>query len=196
MKERPIIFSGPMVRAILEGRKTQTRRIRKIGTGLCPHGQPGDLLWVRETWGAIHRGDSSPIRGQPFDAEIVYRVDGDPDLPDASLWESFKWHPSIHMPKKYARLWLRITNARVGRVQEISKEDAEAEGVYQYWANCCDTDKWPQGWPEDAYNPEIGALSSTEVFHLLWDSLNAKRGYPWMNNDWVWVVEFEQYDHR
>ena len=182
MKERPIIFSGPMVRAILEGRKTQTRRIRKIGTGLCPHGQPGDLLWVRETWGAIHRGDSSPIRGQPFDAEIVYRVDGDPDLPDASLWESFKWHPSIHMPKKYARLWLRIINVRVERVQEISEGDAKAEGIpeckHRGEEMIC------------AFCPDRGLC--VDGFIGLWDSLNAKRNYSWESNPWVFVLEFER----
>ncbi len=192
MDERPILFSGPMVRAILDGRKTQTRRVMKeqpyhasrcraprleddgwyftteepegiyIGNGpyRCPYGQPGDLLWVRETW------------RDPFDADIpVYRAD------KATAWENLKWRPSIHMPKKYARIWLRVTDIRAERVQEISTEDCYSEGVKPSY-----------------YQPHTphGDRAVWIVFQETWDSINAKRGYSWESDPWVWVVSFER----
>ena len=205
MKERPIIFSDPMVRAIQEGRKTQTRRVIKpqpdilsildeyglpgtalgynrigVGTTLmkCPYGQPGDLLWVRETWSpwadeltrqAISR------KGEP----CLYKADYLEKAPCVVIGGDFHWHPSIHMPKKYARLWLRITNVRVERLQEISIKDCKAEGVL------CDC-------PENEENRCL--LGNKGHFKILWDSLNAKRGYSWESNPWVWVVEFERYE--
>jgi hypothetical protein len=144
MKERPILFSAPMVRALLEGRKTQTRRIVKpkpshVDAGgrtgavigkfaghvecLCPYGMPGELLWVRETF--------AKIPGQTRDwIETDYRATythGD-RLGD-SLGIKKKWTPSIHMPRAASRITLRITDVRVERLQSISEDDAIAEGI-------------------------------------------------------------------
>ena len=159
MKERPILFSGPMVRAILEGRKTQTRRIIKpqpyqnhspLASGawefvtrpkvkddtigwfrdiaeiarFCPYGKPGDRLWVRETWGITAKvstdcWDRLPFVKIPRDF-IDYRAT-EPDV-------NSHWKPSIHMPRRFSRITLEITNVRVERLQDISEEDALAEG--------------------------------------------------------------------
>ena len=173
MNEHPILFSGPMVRAILEGRKTQTRRVMKpqpdegkmrwtgshwemylgypIGhdVPISLYGQPGDLLWVRETWGTI------------LDCEgYIYRADGPHD-------GVRRWYPSIHMPRVASRLTLRITDVRVQRVQEISEEDARDEGT-------------------------SGLLTSMTGFPYLWNAINAKRGYCWADNPWVWALTFER----
>ena len=134
-KERPILFSAPMVRAILDGQKTQTRRVVKPqpvlvnsqsgfrfphmpGKGsffpgeaerFCPYGQPGDHLWVRETW----REDGRGI--------VTYRAT-DPET-------AGRWKPSIHMPRRFSRIDLLIKDIRARRLQEISDRDAIAEGV-------------------------------------------------------------------
>ncbi len=187
-KERPILFSASMVRAILDGRKTQTRRIVK-DTGLyaidekfhgeetanrergnlatqCKYGQPGDWLWVKETFQA------HPIYGYP-----VYRSDYmlengryGPNPVDAENWP---WRPSIFMPRRASRITLKITSVRVERLQDISDTDALAEGITGY---------------------EHGADQPLPVmcYQTLWDSLNAKRGFGWNVNPWVWVLEFRR----
>jgi len=175
MKERPILFSGPMVRAILEGRKTQTRRVVKpqpahipgIGTVLnidtitgraCPYGNPGDRLWVREAW--AHRrwmlGDASP------NPTTVYRADGE-DLKGCA-----RWRPSIHMPRWASRIALEVVSVRVERLQDISEEDAKAEGI-----------DWV-----------IGYRSRIPLFSALWERINGLGS--WNANHWVWVVEFKR----
>ena len=203
MKERPILFSGPMVRAILEGRKTQMRRVVKpqawsysndvLGQPqiyarsgpndfgdpapiCCPYGQPGDLLWVRETWAAGRTFyNFEGLNLHPARYEIIYKADGARiDKSEAKALFDGKdiWHPSIHMPKWAARLWLRITNVRVERLQEIYPWECKAEGIAK----------------------ELNDVSFDlmEKFRHLWDSLNAKRGYSWESNPYVWVVEFEK----
>jgi len=201
MKERPILFSGPMVRAILEGRKTQTRRVvmpqpslvdgdgvaffdghgqggrgsrdRIIG---CPYGAPGDRLWVRETWGLF---DTQPSDG-PERATVFYRAD--PDLHPNFLKYQL-WRPSIHIPRWASRLTLEVTGVRVQRVQEISEVDAAAEGA-----------------GTAAFEVEVpvraAPLRSPEChkagFAILWDSINAKRGYGWDANPWVWMIELQR----
>lgn len=182
MSERPILFSGPMVRAILEGRKTQTRRVVKgialdwlrpdgftpeftasPENSLCPYGNPGDTLWVRETWG-------------PFEGGFIYRADEGPNVkPDDG-----RWHPSIHMPRDASRLSLLIKSVRVERLQEISEADAFAEGVGHY----VDSGAAGEATPD-------GARTAREWFAQLWDTINAK-SHPWASNPWVWVVEFEK----
>jgi len=202
IKARPILFSGPMVNAILDGRKTQTRRQLKrvegesfyAGKGCdytpiplpttelmrqlhldnilrnCPYGKVGDLLWVRETFGICHRGDSTP-GGKPYDPDILYRAtDIEPDIPERLLWEPFKWKPSIFMPKKLSRITLKITDIRVERLQDISENDALAEGVQQ------DNDK---------HSPPP-FITAKENFQALWNSINKN----WKENPWVWVLEF------
>jgi hypothetical protein len=192
MKERPILFSAPMVRALLDGRKTQTRRIAKPGTvvpippGLigevvlpCPYGQPGDRLWVRETHAFIWPEDYPPERLQ--DHEIQYRADTDGKC-FAGEWpeeerdneERPKWKPSIFMPRWASRILLEITDVRVERLQDISEEDARAEGVEisDEWTGCADD------------------LSGSHVksYQFLWESINGTGS--WDANPFVWVISF------
>lgn len=183
MKERPILFSGPMVRAILDGRKTMTRRVIKNAPELlnrpeimpslieaykaawvktCPYGQPGDRLWVRETWAAQHEFDGHSPRFVKVGARFHYRASE--QGPSGLLWR-----PSIHMPRWASRLTLEITAVRVERVQDIGDEDAEREGLQ--WCN---------------------AASPRDKFQCLWDSLNAKRGYGWATNPRVRVISFKK----
>ena len=190
MRERPILFSGPMVRAILDGRKTMTRRIvkfplldRDIGCELagneigpkearrlCPYGQPGDHLWVRENgWERPERTPKMMREGADTWEPYYFDADGlsATDCDEFKEW-GFKRRPSIHMPRKFCRLTLEVTGARVERLQDISERDALCEGARQ----CGDSSR--------AYR-----LGFTE----LWQSINAKR-VPWASNPWVWVVEF------
>jgi len=191
MKERPILFSGPMVQAILGGRKTMTRRVIKFpyieirddgilaseyhdpGTerpsGLChkvtcPYGQPGDKLWVRETWMPFTE------QGCPVGATI-YRATDHPE-PDGD--SPLRWNPPIFMPKSASRITLEITAVRVERVQDISEMDTYAEG------RSLNETMDPVTRPGAAW------------FRALWDSLNAKRGYGWDANPWVWVLSFKR----
>jgi len=223
MSEHPITFTGEMVRAILDDRKTQTRRIIRpqlpegvcdvfywdepqlpervkadIGCyfntsgGLnfnckCPYGKVGDLLWVRETWATGKPYDFlSPSKLDPKEVKnrkwLWYLATYDPkiDWPYEEL-QSRK-RPSIFMPKWAARIWLEITGIRVERVQEISEEDAIAEGINREML------------PYDAADPERAYLydgAAIELFHKLWNSINAKRGYGWFENPWVWVISFK-----
>jgi hypothetical protein len=179
--EHPILFSGPMVRAILEGRKTQTRRVIRNPSRLvnlmmageagewCPYGQTGDLLWVRETWAP---NEVLPIADRPSGAAI-YRADER---------YSATWRPSIHMPRWASRLTLRLTDVRVQRLQEITGRDAVAEGIEKV--------------PAKNVPPELaGAWSANETvfaFARLWDSINAKRGYSWDSNPFCWALTFEE----
>lgn len=146
MKTRPILFSGPMVRAILEGRKTQTRRVVKpqpahcadlpMGKDLtfasaCPYGQPGDRLWVRETWavGTLFDYVRPSLLPKP-DCESKLAVDYAAN--PRRIWHSEdqgRWRPSIHMPRWASRITLEITSVRVERLQDISHKDAIAEGL-------------------------------------------------------------------
>lgn len=190
-RELPILFTGEMVRAILDGRKTQTRRVVKLrppyGDGLmpCPYGAPGDLLWVREAWHPVVAHGCVMNTCDCGDVNVFYRASdpnrqseprffNDRDIPGE--WcipraaKNGGWVPGIFMPRWASRILLRVTDVRVERVQEISEEDARAEGVEgigprQRWA--------------------------IERFRALWDSVNAKRGYGWDVNPWVWVVGFE-----
>ena len=180
--ERPILFSGEMVKAILAGRKTQTRRVVKpqpdggpwpnaashiewcdlvadtdyyVASGHCPYGKVGDRLWVRESW--LRIGAS---------ADVWYKAD------DVFLEGSTPWRPSIHMPRWASRITLEIIGIRVEELRAISEEDAKREGVVA----------WHDTSNGTVYKPE---------FRALWDSINDKRGYGWGMNPWVWVIEFE-----
>lgn len=193
MKSRPILFSGTMVRAILDGRKTQTRRVVKgapvyvtpfIGRdnqpthefGLhythervinkhvhCPYGQPGDRLWVRETWGVVCGAGR----------RTVYRADGDPMqafYPGESI--PMKWTPSIHMPRWASRLTLEVVNVRVERLQAISEADARAEGFA-------------------ADSPDAPFIvTARDAFRHKW--LDLYGAESWNANPWVWVVKFKR----
>ena len=170
MKERPIIFNTEMVKAILEGRKTQTRRVIKPQpSGIilvwehCPYGQVGDRLWVRETWNAGHDGQSLPVFKAGLSADLTKELEAD------ELWSG--WKPSIHMPRWASRITLEITEIRVERLQEITEEDAKAEGCVKQIKDGLIFD------------------SAIHEYSWLWDSLNAK--YPWESNPWVWVISFK-----
>jgi hypothetical protein len=192
MKERPILFSGEMVRAILDGRKTQTRRVVKprppAGTIAYKDGvfianehfglmrnQPynsGDTLWVRETWASdFGVDDVSPSEfTEAMQLLPVWYKATDKNL---QLEYRGRWRPSIHMPRWASRINLRVTGVRVERVQDITLADARAEGV-----NIAD------GWDSD----DVIFAKWEE----LWNSINAARpGCSWDANPWVWVVEFE-----
>lgn len=187
-KCRPIIFTADSVRAILDGRRTQMRLVVKpqqteiiahreggwagyehlespwLGIR-CPHGHLGDLLWVRETWVS---STTIPVSTSNRRTTIAhYKADG----LKVPLWRS-----PMHMPRWASRITLRITAVRVERVQEISEHDAMAEGV-----------DGPGGFigSKKVFYPRIEFIS-------VWDSLNAKRGYSWESNPWVWVICFER----
>ncbi len=204
MKERPILFTGPMVRAILEGRKTVTRRVMKpqpdflgsmvdpntpfktLDAGLharitCPYGEPGDRLWVREAWAADAQVDaiapSDLSQGEPiwYPADLSVRQTG------CSMISKGRVRPSIHMPRWACRILLEMTAVRVERLQDISEEQALAEGV--------------RGEPCDHARQacaDIGCWGDTAkgAFGFLWESLNGEGS--WAANPWVWVVEFKR----
>jgi len=198
MTERPILFSGEMIRAILSRQKTMTRRVIKpqpesVDTKTnkiipyngsvefllkqikCPYGQPGDRLWVRETWCDV------PVK-QNGKMGAIYRADGDEaDLNIADGWEFMgKWRPSIFMPSKFSRITLEITSVRVEKLQDISEEDAKSEGVL----------------PDSIPTEKDCLCDSSGQRHIckfidLWDSIYAKK-YPWSSNSWVWVISFRR----
>ena len=178
-----------MVQAILDGRKTMTRRVVKPqpawigepnvpfktpdadpkGIIKCPY-QPGDRLWVRETWAGLpqfHNLNSEIER-------YIYKADEDAT--------PLKWKPSIHMPKEAARIWLEVTSVRVERLQDITEEDAKAEGI-----------AWERARKINRLENSGRIIDSAKaMFMRLWDSINAKRGYGWDINPWVWVIEFKK----
>lgn len=191
MKERPILFSGPMVRALLEGQKTVTRRVvrwpllgpsdgrkRRVYlpddlTGsdaasrkLCPYGVPGDRLWVRETWapGGAEVPGAGKVNPQNPAQAAFYRADRE-TLPEA--WSA--WSPSIHMPRWASRLTLRVTDVRVERLHAIDGADAVREGIAPTTRN---------------------EAPAAVRFAELWDRVGGKRA-PWASNPWVWRVAFE-----
>jgi hypothetical protein len=214
MKERPILFSAPMVRALLDGTKTQTRRVVKprpdwamgkrcmlqphelageVNQGEysnCPYGQPGDRLWVRETWcGEIDGHTSQLIYNEDGNTyKCLYRADGHHVVLDDGDGftktnkdgsEASPWKPSIHMPRWASRITLEITAVRVERLQDISKADAQAEGIVP------DGDG---GWHlADTRHYMDDPISS---YASLWEYINGPGS--WDLNPWVWVIEFKK----
>ncbi len=204
MNKKPILFSAAMVLAILEGRKTQTRRVinpqPKYGlkqgaldphwydteyddaahTGdyvKCPYGQTGDRLWVRETW-KCEELEPYGEDGVRFRADGVFR--GIENSREASQkWmdanrEGGKWRPSIFMPRWASRITLEVVNVRVERVRDIKDDDAKAEGATL-----------------DNSGRLEGVGNFVDGFAILWDKINKARGFGWDVNPWVWVVEFK-----
>lgn len=208
MKERPILFSAPMVLAILAGTKTQTRRVVKLPDWFrseyprfraheikselgCPYGQPGDRLWVRETWFADPPNDGqwayvqwagchhSPLSDIPEHYQApehcIFRATWD------GMDDALRWRPSIHMPRWASRLSLEVIGVRVERLQDISESDAVAEGIES------EQEKLKRGAISmfDQWNPVDG-------FEVLWESINGDGS--WDANPWVWAVEFKRLD--
>lgn len=207
MAIKPILFNTDMVRAIMDGRKTCTRRVvktrRKDACGfyvtkrtdgsftgiyeydedermfenqLIPPYKPGDILYVRETW---HRYTKRVGKGEGCHLEEHYGY-------KASIANSEDveepWKPSIHMPKEAARIWLKVTNVSVDRLQNITEDGAKAEGAN--WKNGKNV-----GWEEKMWRTAI------ERFAKIWDSTIKKSDldrYGWNANPWVWVIEFER----
>lgn len=197
MKERPIIFSAPMVRAILEGRKTQTRRIVKPNianfledgwgpsermyetrdgdiipaASLCPFGQPGDRLWVRETWQPNTMKTGWPYYYRATDDDVV----------------SPPWKSPLFMPRAASRILLEITDARVERLRDITESDAKQEAAeYGYF----DVEgKFVQ--PDKETERLLGECGSyRQGFLHLWQSIHGPES--WIENPWVWVITFKK----
>lgn len=250
VKERPILFSGSMVRVILEGRKTVTRRVMKqqpvlhklipksdtgwqseawgyrlkngtyqdvecdgLGRVLaeCPYGAVGDRLWVRETWRPRSWGEDfdwmfveykaggSPQQIDPFDTWGEFRAE--------CFWEQISnealkngatqngemlnnvvlgWKPSIHMPRKASRINLEITGVRVERLQDITEEQAIAEGIEPHASV-------PDAWKCYGHDDDWVSPTPVDSFKSLWQSINSDRpGRNWDSNPWVWAVEFKK----
>ena len=190
MKERPILFSAPMVRAILDGSKTQTRRVIKpqpenltYSSELvteawkageipvdCPHGDIGDRLWVRENLVFPRYYDNTKPSEVPDDVRIFYPADDSFRDEIITVGEAGKTRPGIFMPRWASRITLEITAVRVERLNEISPYDAEREGI-----NC-------HGMPL--------VRNAQQKFSKLWESINGAGS--WALNPWVWVVEFKK----
>lgn len=244
---RPMLYSGPMVRAVLEHRKTKTRRVMKpqppdvgrIFVGRyapavadaegelqpgpeifgaydedgewgvrCPYGEPGDRLWVRETFAwCNHEGE------QPSDevlTHVLFRADG-----EARDVDSLRWTPSIYMPRQISRISLAVTSVGVERLHAITEDDARAEGVepcrsQDFWSCFCanthdmfdmtiepdDEHKRARGITSVRHQPG-NSYTAREEFQRLWTSINGRRpGCAWADNPWVWVIGFDLLEVR
>lgn len=245
VRERPIIFSSAMVRAILEGRKTMTRRVvrwpivsngiafdRELGDivcrdddfppsemlmqvrrgrdlyyiarcdgweQVCPYGEPGDLLWVREAWCF---GDQEPCDCLPNAClcrpSVHYRADW------AGIDDDVSWRSPTHMPRWASRLTLRVLAVRVERLQEITEGDAIAEGVERRgdlwsfdWSRSGTLSRYAEGSVVKGRDlaplteKDVGLGTARLAFGNGWNGINGKRA-PWASSPWVWVVEFER----
>ncbi|WP_286800612.1 morphogenetic protein [Pseudomonas sp. UBA4034] len=255
IKERPILFSAPMVRAILEGRKTVTRRVMKsqpdadatITVELynvavtnrhgyqeegpeifgawwrdgesgckCPYGKPGDRLWVRETFALLGNEDGccidwqdNLVKGDEQGAARIYRASCPPgdyglnQIPAKAEWKpdteameyDGAWRPNIHMPRWASRILLEITDVRAERLQDISEEQAVAEGlIWQgqehgkvFYSHA--ERKYPHGAHQQF---GISGVDAVSAFRKLWNSV----GGDWDANPWVWVVEFKPVERK
>lgn len=230
--ERPILFSASMVRAIIAGRKTQTRRIVKKAYGnvsketafavcpaaesgwiawfgkpredigeftkkayqhgfTCPYGAAGDRLWVRETWLPAIPGSWRPLdRGEKmfslWSYDPVYRADYPLGMDDYDG----KWRPSIHMPRKFSRITLEITDVRAERLNDITEGDACAEGAERpILSSGIDPDVPP---PFNRVHPMTGPYR--DGFRALWNSIHGAGS--WNENPWVWAIAFRKTERR
>jgi hypothetical protein len=228
-RERPMLFSASMVRALLAGTKTQTRRVMKplpaVGLpggdgwtsyayghggwgGLsrtenggvttypvprCPHGVPGDRLWVKETWHPSARIGADEV-------EIEYRADESSRVlhpPSDFMWERWDdkwihggWRPSLFMSRWMSRITLEVTEVRAQRVQDISEEDARAEGAKFHGGGGVGH----SGWRHDEAHGYVYA-NARESFCRLWDQINGAKS-PWSSNPWVWAITVKPLEAR
>lgn len=228
MAEKPILFSTPMVQAILEGRKTMTRRVIKNAIGWdpiwkvsketdtsycmragtqysvpyfkCPYGQPGDLLWVRETFYAYghweHNGTTKTLKQK---WRFLDRTYWNKNMPDGGYYyedkspsnfhkgystvDGYYIRPSMFMPKEAARIWLRVTDIRVERFQDISEEDAIDEGIEIF------KDEFGFRIPIKEQFGFYRTNITSDAFRALWININGPES--WDLNPFVWVVSFE-----
>ena len=243
MRELPIIMGADSVRAILDGRKTQTRRVVNKKAldrfKLSPSGElfgsfnesnpewviyptvddapyrVGDRLWVKETWGVGCRPDpnSGWVDGIEYKADESY-LDDIESLPlrviddqDLDKYQRAGWNSPMFMPRWASRITLEITDIRVDRLQDITEDDALAEGIIsneEYEARASEGNLFPcprcKGYQvHEAFGYDYGITevdcnccdTQKKRYRIVWDSLNAKRGYPWESNPWVWVVSFK-----
>ena len=221
MRERPILFNTEMVKAILDGRKTCTRRVIKFPDGMTGHPigkagdssnplgvmypggikrppyQPGDILYVRETFtwcpcwdcglDTTPDGCKNPVIYDFKKKEhgcYMYRA----SCEDSKYSSADTWHPSIHMPKEAARIFLKVTNVRVERLQEITDDGCIAEGVYPSPCRKCNATFGCDTCSDEGYH-------ETDGFSELWNSTIKKSDldrYGWDANPYVWVIEFER----
>ena len=208
----PILFNTEMVQAIQAGRKTQTRRVMKLKYKdneagfqiltnkhdgkfayaeyydedetptrmITPPCMPGSILWVRETWGKLTECNVYPPY-EPEEERFIYRADiGDPDHFQA------KWHPSIHMPKEAARIFLQVKDVRVERLLDITEEDAVREGCYAGYKS----PPTPLSDPNETY-----VNTAKDHFCFVWEATVKPADwdvYGINGNPWVWVIEFER----
>ncbi len=218
MRERPILFSAPMVRAILAGTKTQTRRVVKprhggvviapggsdialeergeghIRTNLCPYGQPGDRLWVRETFCPIYPQDPHYNGGRPIEYDYAATYKHGSRLGDLIGVKKI-WKPSIHMPRLASRILLEVTAVRVERLLEISPDDAIREGI-ESWIEAGGEVHSPYPGFDGQYPDKDGKVTVSPArlaFCSLWESINGAG--TWAANPWVWVIEFKESRH-
>jgi hypothetical protein len=227
MSEHPIIMSADSVRAILAGKKTQTRRVvtvqpRQINDDFdgawewkipghyyddlvmamvlrdaCPYGQQGDRLWVRETFAFDRDIDEQMAEDSIGPACIdMFSVEG-VVFYKADNWtppQLGKWRSSIRMPRWASRITLEVAKIRVERVQDIGEEDTWAEGTHTYISGLPDRalDNLEDGAVRHtrSMDPRAGSVSWKGEYAAVWDRLNAKRGFPWKSNPWVWAVTF------
>src|SRR3972149_2575511 len=224
MKERPIIFSPEIVRAMLAGNVTQTRRVVKFmhetpkligqaaehrnlnavyparekgwvfwqttragdglaeftkkayATGLlCPYGEPGDRLWVKEAWYTSKKYDPLPPAKFPVEAKTIFRYLGSRAKPE---WAG-RTRSARFMPRWASRITLEIVNVRVERLQDVSDDDAKAEG-FEYYGETLFKD----------YGEILAEHTAIYKYASYWDLLNARQGFLWKSNPWVWMIEF------
>lgn len=219
MKFIPILFSTPMVQAILDGRKTQTRRVIKSRheSGLfqicrrktdgqitsinsldwdgrncekdivCPYGQPGDILWVREKSCYVHLEHAHDLlEGFREKRQTIFGTDMHEDwMKYAKEKYGYKWTPSLFMAKHHCRIFLKITNVRVEGLQSISEDAAESEGVEKKFSTLFNECRF-----KDYHNVKDDYRCAVSSFQSLWASINGVES--WDANPWVWVIEFER----
>jgi ribosomal protein L16 Arg81 hydroxylase len=213
--EKPILFNTEMVQAILGGRKTSTRRIIKkpyeihelnnciwvthpkdFKDEYCrfvPYEPPytiGDVLYVRETWGIRGFNDdemtiSVVYKADDSCAEIKLTEEGFRKYYDNMSESEPDWHPSIHMPRAAARIFLKVTNVRIEQLQDITEDEAFKEGMTREIRN-------KFGYSSEESEETFNLIQCRDTFKMLWDSIYFKQGNGWVINPWVWVIEFER----